>query len=300
MGVKKTLSDYAASILQAHVDLYRLTDCHPDFEKTQTRLSRQLTSWSNLLNITVSVANNETTPWSASELELPCIPMASKKESMMPQTGDYVAYLDDYDMFSGLCIERKTKEDLYSSLMNREKRDRLYREIARYELDPRFNRFMLIAECTYDEFLEYVPEIFVFSAGSAEETLKRNIERYLKRFHKIDVRPCKLSYMELGFDITYPGHRIIFSYHPGGMSVLKDGVLVETLMERMSEYGKIQYVVRRGATEASKIQTMNSLENRIQVSFVGSRKRAVERYQGLVRQWCRQKQNYMKILSIGG
>ncbi|MCK5225106.1 MAG: hypothetical protein KAQ89_00155 [Planctomycetes bacterium] len=292
----KTLSDYEASILQLHVELQRLPPQHPDYEKIEDKLSRQLTAWSKKLNITIQVAKNEKTPWLASELGYNIIPMSLKKDCMVRQTGDYVAYLDDYDMFCGLCVERKTLEDIYGTLMNREQRSRLYREIVRYEADPRFNRFHLIAECTYEEFLEYVPEIFVFTHGSAQYTIIKNILQYLKRFYKIKAAQHQVTFEGEIIYVNTDDVQVHINFNPGGAAVIIDGVLRETLVKRINKYGKVQYFVRRGASEASKIETINSLENRIQVSFVGSRARAVEKYGGLVRQWCRT--HYKQILNI--
>jgi len=105
--MKKTIDDYAATILQYHVELQKLPPQHPDYEKIEDQLSRQLTAWSKKLNITVQVANNEQTPWQSEEIGYPCIPMSTKQASGTPQTGDYIAYLDDYDMFAGVLVERK-------------------------------------------------------------------------------------------------------------------------------------------------------------------------------------------------
>ena len=162
----KYIDDYAASILQYHVELQRLPPQHPDYEKIEDQLSRQLTAWSNKLNITVQVANNEQTPWQSEEIGYPCIPMATKQASGTPQTGDYVAYLDDYDMFAGVLLERKgtTRKngrmvgcDLYSSFSKKDNRRRFEAEFKRYQKDPRFNLFVLIAECSYMEYLSFKP-----------------------------------------------------------------------------------------------------------------------------------------------
>ena len=162
----KNIDDYAASILQYHVELQRLPPQHPDYEKTEDQLSRQLTAWAKKLNITVQVASNEQTPYSADELEYPCIPMSLKKDSMMRQVGDYVAYLDDYDMFAGVLVERKgtTRKngrmvgcDLYSSFAKKDNRRRFEAEFKRYQKDPRFNLFVLISECSYLEYLSFKP-----------------------------------------------------------------------------------------------------------------------------------------------
>ena len=163
----KTIDDYAATILQLHVELQRLPPQHPDYEKIEDKLSRQLTAWSKKLNISVQVANNEQIPWQSEEIGYPCIPMATKKASGAPQTGDYIAYLDDYDMFVGVLVERKgtTREngrmigcDLYSSFAKKDNRRRFEAEFKRYQKDPRFNLFVLIAECSYLEYLSFKPK----------------------------------------------------------------------------------------------------------------------------------------------
>jgi len=170
--------------------------------------------------------------------------------------------------------------------MNKEHRSRLYREISKYEADPRFNRFMLVAECTYEEFLTYVPEIFVYTQESADATIYKNLIKYFKRFYKIHILPhqIKRGYSGLGWWITAGGHQINIVIDSAGAHIHIDGVMRETLIRKKNEYGKFQYFVRRGATEASKVETINSLETKIQISFVGSRARAVEKIPGLIRQ----------------
>ncbi|MCK5013273.1 MAG: hypothetical protein KAS66_05605 [Candidatus Omnitrophica bacterium] len=298
--MKKTIDDYAATILLRHVELQLLPPQHPDYEKTEDQLSRQLTAWSKKLDFNVRVAQNEQQPWTDEELGLVTIPMEKKAASGYNQTGDYIFEIlnDDQSITTGgLVVERKTLQDIYNTLMNREQRSRLYREITRYETDPRFNRFHLIAECTYEEFLEYVPEIFVFTHGSAHDTIRKNIIQYLSRFYKIKVLPRHIQRAGSGtICIATDDHQVVIMLQNGGAEVFIDGVLRETLVKNINQYGKVQYFVRRGASEASKIETINSLENRIQVSFVGSRSRAVEKYGGLVRQWCRT--HYKQILNI--
>jgi len=300
---KKSLSKYEETIRQYHEDLQKIPDYHPDFEKKQEQLSRQLTAWAAKLDINIRVASNEQLPWTDKELGMITIPMEKKAASGYNQTGDYQFEIlrDIQDIFpGGLLVERKTLEDIYGSLMSRDSRNRLYREITRYEGDPRFNRMILIAECTYEEFLNYVPEIFVFTQDSVPETLKKNIKQYLQRFYKIKVSTEQISPDCGGLEIFVKGDKkvIYITGVPDGAEVFIDGVLRETLTKRKTSYGKTQYFVRRGASEASKIETINSLENRIQVSFAGSRARAVEKYPGLIRQWCRL--NYATILQIDG
>lgn len=293
--MNKTIAEYENEIVSLHNELKD----YPDSITLHDKLSRKLTAWVKRLDFNVRVAQNETIPWTDEELGLVTIPMEKKAASGYNQTGDYIFEIlnDDQSItIGGLCVERKTLQDIYNTLMNREQRSRLYREIARYEADPRFNRFHLIAECTYEEFLEYVPEIFVFTHGSAKYTIIKNILQYLKRFHKINAAQHQVTFDSKIIYINTDDVQVHINLNPSGAAVIIDGVLRESLVKRINQYGKVQYFVRRGASEASKIETINSLENRIQVSFVGSRARAVEKYGGLVRQWCRL--NYKAILGI--
>lgn len=296
MGHKNSLDSYAASVLQAHVELQRLQPEHKEYEKTQARLSRQLTTWANLLNISVQVANNEQTPWTSDEIGYPCIPMSLKKDSMVRQTGDYVAYLEDYNQFVGLCIERKTLEDLYGTLMNRKRRDRLYREINRYETDPRFNKFMLIAECSYEAFLGYVPAVYICQWDAIPGTGAKKLIEYLRTYYKIEhLTPKHIYKTDDKIFISCEKHIVIELNKDGTASLKFDNILIDTLYIE-NKYGKRNLYQKKGASEESKIQTINSLENKIQISFVGSRERAVQKLPGLFRQWCRK--YYIDILNF--
>ena len=293
--MKKTVENYETDIIKLHNILID----YPENASLQEKLSRKLTAWVKKLDFNVRVAQNETIPWTDEELGLVTIPMEKKAASGYNQTGDYIFEIlnDDQSITTGgLVVERKTLQDLYGTLMNREQRSRLYREISRYESDPRFNRFHLIAECSYEEFLKYVPEIFVFTHGSAKYTIIKNILQYLKRFYKINAAQHQVTFEGDIIYVNSDDAQVHINLNPSGAAVMIAGVLRETLIKKKNPSGFTQYFVRRGASEASKIETINSLENRIQVSFVGSRARAVEKYGGLVRQWC--KLNYKDILSI--
>jgi len=148
-------------------------------------------------DITSQIADypeSEKHPWTSSELGMGCAEMPLKSATGYNQVGDYIFTVGAEEQSSSiiwgnLVVERKTLEDLYGTLMNKEHRSRLYREISKYEADPRFNRFMLVAECTYEEFLTYVPEIFVYTQESADATIYKNLIKYFKRFYKIHILP---------------------------------------------------------------------------------------------------------------
>jgi len=152
----KTIDDYAANILQLHVELQRLPPQHPDYEKIEDKLSRQKTAWVKKLDFNVRVAQIT-------------IPMEKKAASGYNQTGDYTFEIlnDDQSItIGGLCVERKgaTRKngrmvgcDLYSSFAKKDNRRRFEAEFKRYQKDPRFNLFVLIAECSYGEYLSFKP-----------------------------------------------------------------------------------------------------------------------------------------------
>lgn len=166
MGTKKTHDDYAALILQSHVELSMLPVFHSDYNKIHARLSRQLTKWADRLNILVQVASNEQTEWTADELGYTCIPMSTKAECGALQVADYQAFLEDYNQYVGLLVERKgcTRKggrmvgcDLYSTFSNEDNRSRFMAEVERFKSDNRFNQMILISECSHGEYLSFRP-----------------------------------------------------------------------------------------------------------------------------------------------
>lgn len=166
MSKIKSIDDYAATILQISVELSQLPTYHPDYDKKNDQLSRQLSAWVGKLSITIHAASNEQTPWTAEEIGYPIVPMMTIKKGGARQVGDYIAYLDDYDMFCGLCVERKgvTRTngrmfgcDLYSSFSKEDNRCRFYAEIERYHQDSRFDTMILIAECSRGEYISFKP-----------------------------------------------------------------------------------------------------------------------------------------------
>lgn len=150
----KTASDYAEEIKA----LYPVTT-----EEDLQKLNRRVSSFVKLLDITIFQAQNEQTPWTPDELGYSIRPMLLKDKSGLQQVGDYQAY---YSMpgragWVGILAERKGGkkgcEDLYSTLMNSENCARFYREIDRFQEDPRFTQMVVIAECSFEQFLLYQP-----------------------------------------------------------------------------------------------------------------------------------------------
>ena len=201
MSKIKSLDDHSATILQLSVELSHLPPYHPDYDKKNDQLSRQLTAWVGKLSITIHRAENEQTGWESDEIGYPIIPMARKKDSGRPQTGDYIAYLDDYDMFAGVLVERKgvtrsngrmTGCDLYSSFAKADNRRRFYAEIERYHQDPRFDLMVLIAECSYGEYLSFKP---AFNGNQYNKcNYGMNVASRRATMAKLEVMGCHVKY----------------------------------------------------------------------------------------------------------
>lgn len=197
----KTIDTYAAHILQLHVELQHLPEYHPDYEKTQDRLSRQLSAWSKKLNITIHVASNEQTPWLEPELGYSTVPMQLKKDIHVTQVGDYMAFLEDYNQFAGILVERKgiTRKngrmvgcDLYGTFAKKDNRRRFEAEFKRYKLDPRFNRFVLIVECSHGEYLSFKP---AFNGKNYNTTnFGMNVASRRATIAKLEVEGCSVFF----------------------------------------------------------------------------------------------------------
>ena len=160
MGTKKTLADYENDIITLHNELKD----YPDSKTLQNKLSRRLSKWADMLDISVQAASNEQIQWTSDEIGFPTVPMPLKKDCAIRQTGDYVAYLNDYNQFCGLLVERKgvtrsngrmISSDLYSTFSNEDNRRRFYAEVGRFNVDKRFDNFILICECSYLEYLSF-------------------------------------------------------------------------------------------------------------------------------------------------
>jgi len=160
----KTVEDYETTIRELHSKKHALPDYHPEYQKLDEQIGRQVNKWADLADICVFAANNEQTPITEKELGLPIRPMLKKKETSFNQTGDY--HFTVNGKLASLVMERKgtTRQngfmkscDLYSSLFNRDNRDRFRNELSRFKCDERFDIFIVICECSYGEFLSFTP-----------------------------------------------------------------------------------------------------------------------------------------------
>lgn len=184
MGAKKTIDDYVQgirekhSMLKAYPTSKKLQLEYPDINTLESQLDTQVRGWIRNLEITISVAQNEQLDWKPEEfnsgslidLNLIFKPMPLKSKSGYDQVGDYQAQYSGGGI-SGwipIVVERKGGikegkegktgcEDLYGTLINKERCKRLYNEIIRFNADPRFTQMIIITECTLPQFLLYAP-----------------------------------------------------------------------------------------------------------------------------------------------
>lgn len=132
---------------------------YPDSTTLQNKLNYRLSKWVSMLDIIVMAANNEQKPYSSEELGMKVKPMYTKAISGFDQVADYQFFIQgSINKWGGLLMERKETSDLYSTLMNRESRERFYRELLRYDLDERFSQMIIMVEGTMQEFISYAPK----------------------------------------------------------------------------------------------------------------------------------------------
>lgn len=151
---RKTASDYAIKIRE-------IWPATTEAEKeTQDKL---ISEFVKHLDITIFQAQNEQLPWTSEDLGYDIRPMLLKQKTGIQQVGDYQAYYSGAGVegYIGLLGERKGGkkgcEDLYSTLINPDNCARFYREIDRFKEDKRFSQMIIIAECSFEQFLLYTP-----------------------------------------------------------------------------------------------------------------------------------------------
>lgn len=117
--------------------------------------SHMLKQWIDRLILKVYIPKNEQRPWTQDMLGYPIEDMPTKACCGRFQCGDYQMYLPDYNKYIGILGERKSIPDAYQTFLTG--LDRFHREIDRYEIDDRFNTFLVVVEGTREEFMSYQP-----------------------------------------------------------------------------------------------------------------------------------------------
>jgi hypothetical protein len=297
---KKSLEDYSCDILQLTVDISLLPPYHPAVETLSGQLSNRLSAWQALLDIVIRVAENEGTPWLESELGLVTIPMEPKKTSGYHQVGDYYYEIlnDDQSITVGnLVVERKTCADFYGTLMSRDSRLRFMNEISRYEKDPRFNQMVIIVECNKEDFLTYIPGVYVCTFGQIPPMLNNNLTRFFKRYYKMDMFGFSSFTKPYTIECVGPEHKaIIQAIEPAQATLHIDGVLRETLSIKYKHNKPTLYLHRGASIESRRATVAKLVAMGIYVEWAGSREEAQKTFLQLVRQSCIK--NYKNILNI--
>lgn len=156
MARKKLQSEWERDVR----DLYDALQDYPESTKLQSAYWQQLTGWYNTLIITVQIPGNEKLPYTPLELGMMTEKMPLKSESNYDQIADYNIRIrgEGIDMVGGLVAERKSLPDLFGTLLHGDSSLRLYREVDRFYKDNRFDTFVILAECTDQQFMNYLPD----------------------------------------------------------------------------------------------------------------------------------------------
>ena len=293
----KSAQEYARDVRETHSKLQK----DPGSDKLKKQLKYRVREWSTWVETIIRVAKNETKPWTEDELGIPAFSMGKKVDTKYNQVGDYhfEVSLGDRVMTGGLVVERKEVSDLYGTLMRFDKRERFDREIDRFRADPRFDQMTIIVEGTMEEFLSYVPEVYVFRWDTVPGVGSTRVAEYLNQYYKLhDVKPEHVFKTSPNVvSINAPSHTARINLKPSNSPKLYiDGVLKDTLVIK-EEYGKLNMYQRKGSSKNSKLGTIAKLEtNDTHIQWCGSREQAIELYPFLIKQWLIR--SYAKVLNI--
>ena len=293
----KSAQDYAQEIRVTYAKLQE----DPGSVKLEKQLSYRLREWSTRVPIIVRVAKNETKPWSSEELGISTFSMEKKVNTKFSQVGDYhfEVSLGDRVVTGGLVVERKEVSDLYGTLLNQNRRERFNREIERFRSDPRFDQMTIMVEGTMGEFLDYVPEVYVFQWDTVPGVGCKRLADYLNQYYKLhDVKPEHVHKQRPDLVVVQtPSHKVKIEHRLSNLPELYiDGELKDKLVIR-KEYGKTNLYQAKGASRNSKLATIAKLEmNDTHIEWCGSRELAIELYPFYIKQWLIR--SYQRVLNI--
>lgn len=190
MGKVKTIQDYESRIRELYAEIKKqetkIKRCtsvkapkkdialvkkklEADLETLKSQLYNQLKVWADLVDITIFQSPEEHYPWEEKDLGHPVRKMLTKAEISIEQTADYQAYYQGvgYAGWVPFIVERKggkeakkgqgIPNDVYATLSSAHSRETFYKEIKRFKADTRFTQMYLIAECSYEDYIKYIP-----------------------------------------------------------------------------------------------------------------------------------------------
>lgn len=177
MGKPKPIEYHIGLIKELHSKLLE----YPDSETIKEQLYRQISQWEHKIKKIYFNSGQEQYPWTEDKLGHEVRKMMTqdemkkefktgdmlkgfKWEDIQPQCGDYQCFCPGIGWIP-IVIERKGgKEgesgphDLYGSLADMGNRKNLHEEIDRMNKDKRFFYRYLLAECSYGDFMNYIPD----------------------------------------------------------------------------------------------------------------------------------------------
>jgi len=243
------------------------TESLKELEKKKDKLRYNRDKWAERKDKIVYVANNEGLPNSEKELGCKTEPMKPYHAKKWPykQAGDYQAYVEGVGWYY-VCRERKTLEDLYGTLMDRDHWKNLCEEFERFKEDPRFKTwgiFRFDLECTEKEFYKYLPHWPKTCKFCEVKRQKMDSGEYF----------CPRSLNILEYD---PGPD--FKCHAGFNERERDETTLKSI--RTMKEKRIRQCFEMG----------------MQVVWRGSREAAYEAYRPGIEEWL--KLNYVKLLKL--
>lgn len=235
MGKVKTIQDYEARIRELYSQIktqeVKIKKCvslkapkkditivrkqlEADLETLKSQLYNQLKVWAGLVDVTIFQSPEEHYPWKEEDLGHPVRKMLTKAEINIEQTADYQAYYQGigYAGWIPFIVERKggkeakkgqgIPNDVYATLSSAHSRETFYKEIKRFKADPRFTEMYLIAECSYEDYIKYVP---AYNGTDGHGHAKRNTKHIGV---SVGTREATIAGLEMrGCHVIFAGNR---------------------------------------------------------------------------------------------
>jgi len=172
---QKTFVDYEASIKKLYSEVQLLKaycEANPEdletlkeLDKKQKTLKTMIKGLAKNCNPVIYVARNEGIPWKSEDMpwsdtgrNVTIKPMPPKRDTKIKQSGDYLGYIPELDVYYPKVIDRKSWDDMNTTFVDEDNRARFFREVETFNTDPRFKdipdaKLEIYAECTKYDFL---------------------------------------------------------------------------------------------------------------------------------------------------
>lgn len=168
----KTYADYEKEIVSLNHVEHRS-------DAQNKRLHDCVKLWADRLTMVVHRSGQENDPYTEDELGCDIVRMELKADTGIKQVGDYLFFLPEYNIFTGVMWERKAigasgGHDMYQTMVH--DRDRFIREIDAYLHRQEFDIMIVGVESTEMEYLAHRPNGMKGASRESRHALWKHLE----------------------------------------------------------------------------------------------------------------------------